>query len=84
MLFSLFLIYLPFTRSTHYITKILAFFSVRWDDKPNFRGGEIEKKVKILLNQPVTWSAVHIQSGSTWGEIAQGMPVENKEEKDEK
>jgi nitrate reductase gamma subunit len=84
MLFSLFLIYLPFTRSTHYITKILAFFSVRWDDKPNLRGSEIEEKVKIQLNRPVSWSAAHIQSGSTWGEIAQGMPVVNEEDKNEK
>jgi nitrate reductase gamma subunit len=77
MLFSLFLIYLPFTRSTHYITKILAFFSIRWDDKPNLRGSKIEKKVIKLLNQPVTWSATHIQSGKTWSEIAQGMPEDS-------
>ena len=79
MLFSLFLIYLPFTRSTHYITKMLAFFSVRWDDRPNVRGSKIEGKVKKLLDQPVTWSAAHIQSGSTWGEIAKGMPEDIKE-----
>jgi nitrate reductase gamma subunit len=79
ILFSLFLIYLPFTRSTHYITKLLAFFSIRWDDKPNFRGSEIEGKVKKLLGQPVTWSAAHIQSGSAWSEIAKGMPENNKE-----
>jgi nitrate reductase gamma subunit len=81
ILFSLFLIYLPFTRSTHYITKMLAFFSVRWDDRPNLRGSEIEGKVKKLLGQPVTWSAAHVQSGSTWGEVAGGMPEDNKESK---
>ncbi len=74
MLFSLFLIYLPFTRSTHYITKMLAFFSVRWDDSPNLRGSDIERKVKKQLGQPVTWSAAHIQSGSTWSEVAKGLP----------
>jgi nitrate reductase gamma subunit len=79
ILFSLFLIYLPFTRSTHYITKILAFFSVRWDDRPNFRGSEMEGKVKKLLGQPVTWSAAHVQSGRSWGEVARGMPEDNKE-----
>ena len=79
LLFSLFLIYLPFTRSTHYITKILAFFSVRWDDKPNLRGSKIEGKVKEMLGQPVSWSASHIQSGSSWGENAQGMPENDKE-----
>jgi nitrate reductase gamma subunit len=74
MLFSLFLIYLPFTRSTHYITKFFAFFWVRWDDTPSLRGSKIEGRVKEALNQPVSWSAPHIQSGKSWGEVAQGMP----------
>ena len=77
ILFSLFLIYLPFTRSTHYITKILAFFSIRWDDKPNLKGSKVEGEVKKLLNQPVSWSAAHIQTGSTWGEIAKGLPEDS-------
>ncbi len=74
MLFSLFLIYLPFTRSTHYITKFFAFFWVRWDDTPSLRGSKIEGRVKEALNLPVSWSAPHIQSGKSWGEVAQGMP----------
>lgn len=69
MLFSLFLIYLPFTRSTHYITTFFSFFNVFWDDKPNLRGSNIEKKVIKLLNQPVSWSAPHIQHGKRWSEI---------------
>jgi nitrate reductase gamma subunit len=74
MLFSLFLIYLPFTRSTHYITKLLAFFSVRWDDRPNLRGSEIERTLEKQLSEPVTWSAAHIKSGSSWSEAAKGLP----------
>jgi nitrate reductase gamma subunit len=74
MLFSLFLIYLPFTRSTHYITKLIAFFKVRWDDKPNLKGSDIEKNLDVLLNKPVTWSAPHVQTGQKWGEVAKGMP----------
>jgi len=74
MLFSLFLIYLPFTRSTHYITKIFAFFSVRWDDAPNLKGSKIEARVKKALNYPVSWSAPHIQSGKKWSEVAKGLP----------
>lgn len=69
ILFSLFLIYLPFTRSTHYITSLFAYFSVLWGDKPNLRGSNIREKVKKLLNQPVSWSAPHIQSGKKWSEI---------------
>lgn len=81
MLFSLFLIYLPFTRSTHYITKLFAFFDIRWDDTPNLRGSDIEKKVKELLNQPVSWSAPHIQSGKSWAEVARGLPEDKNETK---
>jgi nitrate reductase gamma subunit len=81
MLFALFLIYLPFTRSTHYITKLFAFFRVRWDDTPNLKGSEIEKKVKEALKQPVSWSASHIQSGKSWSEVAQGLPEDAKETK---
>ncbi|OGN98521.1 MAG: hypothetical protein A2Y58_00095 [Chloroflexi bacterium RBG_13_51_52] len=69
ILFSLFLVYLPFTRSMHYITKFFAFFWVRWDDRPNFRGSKVERNITGLLNKPVTWSAPHIKSGRTWAEI---------------
>jgi len=70
MLFSLFLIYLPFTRSTHYITKIIAFFKVRWDDTPNLPGSSMESKIKKVLSQPVGWSGPHIRSGKKWSENA--------------
>jgi nitrate reductase gamma subunit len=65
---SVWLIYLPFShvfqlffRYSHYL---------RWDDVPNARGGVIENSVKKLLEQPVTWSAPHIQSGKRWREVA--------------
>lgn len=70
ILFSMFLIYLPFTRSLHYVTKFFAFLWIKWDDRPNFRGSEIESNITELLNKPVSWSAPHIQSGRTWAEIA--------------
>jgi nitrate reductase gamma subunit len=68
VLFNLFLIYLPFTRSMHYITRFFAFFLIRWDDEPNLRGSELEKKLQELLDQKITWSAPHIKSGRTWRE----------------
>ncbi|MFC1971420.1 respiratory nitrate reductase subunit gamma [Chloroflexota bacterium] len=77
MIFSLFLIYLPFTRSTHYITILFAYFSVNWGDKPNLRGSEIEKDIKEMLNKPVSWSAPHIQSVKKWSDIAtEGVEAE--------
>ena len=74
MLFALHLIHLPFTRSTHYITKLFAFFGVLWDDAPNFRGSDVGKKIEKALAKPVSWAAPHIQSGKSWGEIAKGLP----------
>ena len=67
-LFDLFLIYLPFTRSMHYITRLFAFFLIRWDDEPNLRGSELEKTLVKLFGQKVTWAAPHIKGGKTWGE----------------
>jgi len=72
MLFSLFLIYLPFTRSTHYITILFAYFSVLWGDKPNLRGGEMEKEIEGVLQKPVSWSAPHIRPVKKWSDIATG------------
>ena len=69
ILFALFLIYLPFTRSMHYITKFFSFLWIRWDDRPNFKDSSVENKVIELLDKPVNWGASHIKSGRTWAEI---------------
>jgi nitrate reductase gamma subunit len=66
MLFSVFLIYLPFTRSTHYITKTFAFFGVFWDDVPIIDNKNMQRKIKISMNKKVTWSASHIKQNTTW------------------
>ncbi|MEI6152843.1 MAG: respiratory nitrate reductase subunit gamma, partial [Deltaproteobacteria bacterium] len=68
MLFNLFLLYLPYTRSMHYITRFFGFYLIRWDDEPNIRGGKLELKLQALLNQKVSWAAPHIKPGKTWGE----------------
>ena len=66
------LIYLPFS---HIMKLFFRYYHhLRWDDKPNLVGSDVEKKVKGLLNRPVSWSAPHIQSGKTWGEVAVGLP----------
>jgi nitrate reductase gamma subunit len=69
-LFDLFLIYLPFTRSTHYITRILAYFFIRWDDEPNRRGSKMEKQINGLLGQKLSWEGKHIPAGKSWVEAA--------------
>ena len=69
MLFDLFLIYLPFTRSMHYITRIFAFFLIRWDDEPNVRGSALERKLLKLFDQKVNWAAPHVGAGRTWKQV---------------
>jgi nitrate reductase gamma subunit len=69
MLFSLFLIYLPFTRSIHYIIKIIAFFGIFWDDTPIFKNKKMQRQINASMNKKVRWSADHIQRDATWVEI---------------
>ena len=83
VLFDIFLIYLPFTRSTHYITRILAYFFIRWDDEPNQRGSKMERKINDLLGQKVSWEGPHITKGKSWVEVATepGFPDTKKDSK---
>jgi nitrate reductase gamma subunit len=67
--FNLFLIYLPYTRSMHYITRFFAFFLIRWDDEPNVQGCNLEKELIKLQNQKVTWAGPHIGSGNRWSDL---------------
>jgi nitrate reductase gamma subunit len=81
-LFGLVLLYLPFTRSMHYITRFFAFLWIQWDDRPNVKGSEIEKNIQKWLNQPVSWSAAHIQAGKKWTDLASEVtlssPIEER------
>jgi nitrate reductase gamma subunit len=74
VVFDLFLIYLPFTRSLHYVTRFLAFFLIRWDDEPNLTGGKLEEKIRAQLERDVSWSAPHIGKGKKWRELARSNP----------
>jgi len=66
------LIYLPFG---HIMQLFFRYFhELRWDHVPNVRGSNIERKVQSLLNQTVTWSAPHIQTGRKWSEVATELP----------
>jgi nitrate reductase gamma subunit len=67
--FDVFLMYLPYTRSMHYIARFFAFFLIRWDDEPNVRGCDLEKALIRLQGQKVTWAGPHIKPGSTWGDL---------------
>ncbi len=75
-LVSIFLIYFPVTRMMHLFAKYFTYHEVRWDDNPNFKGSKLETKIKQALNFGVSWSALHIKTGKTWGEIATKLPPE--------
>ena len=75
-LVSLFLLYFPVTRMMHLFAKYFTYHEVRWEDSPNIKGGKIEKKIKQALNFGVSWSAPHVKTGKTWGEIATKLPPE--------
>lgn len=64
------LLYLPFTPGFHYVTRAFAFFGVKWDTRPNIKGGAIEKAIVQVMNKKITWSAPHIKAGQTWEEAA--------------
>ena len=65
---SVWLIYLPFSHMMQIVFRYSH--ELRWDHVPNVRGSSIERRVKKLLDQPVSWSAPHIQSGKKWSEVA--------------
>lgn len=78
VIFAAFLVYLPLTRSCHYITKILYYFWVQWGDTPNPGEGKAEDRVKEYLNYRPGWAAAHYRNGSTWAELATQIPEEEK------
>jgi nitrate reductase gamma subunit len=72
VLFSLFLIYFPFTHMTHPIGKYFLYHQVRWNDEPNVKGSKLVKKIEKVLNYKVSWSAIHIkgEGKKTWADLA--------------
>jgi nitrate reductase gamma subunit len=70
VLAAAFLIYLPFTHMTHFVGKYFTYHKVRWEDHPNVKGSELEKRINEALGYRINWSAPHIKSGGTWAEAA--------------
>jgi len=66
----LFLLYLPFSDMIHFVAKYFTYHQVRWDDLPQHE--KMEKKLGLLLAQPISWSANHIGADGrkSWIEVA--------------
>jgi nitrate reductase gamma subunit len=67
-----FLAYLPFSQMMHFVAKYFTYHQVRWDDAPLEPGGKMEREVKELLQQPVSWAAPHLAADGkkNWVDIA--------------
>ncbi|MBI4669189.1 MAG: respiratory nitrate reductase subunit gamma [Elusimicrobia bacterium] len=77
----LFLVYLPFTYMMHFVAKYFTYHEVRWNDEPMAGNAAMEKEVKQLLSQKVTWAAKHIGADGkkNWVDIAtMSLPEEKK------
>ena len=72
--------YIPLTHMSHMFMKYFIYHSVRWDDRPNLKGGEIEAAVLENLGFKPTWASSHIGADGkkTWADIASPGPKEGK------
>lgn len=64
LLFGALLIYIPQTKMSHYVGKFFTYRKIAWDNEPNLRGSEMEKRVKKALDYKPkdSWSAPHVNS----------------------
>jgi nitrate reductase gamma subunit len=79
VLAAAFLIYLPFTHMTHFVGKYFTYHKVRWEDHPNLKGSDLEKRITEALGYKINWSAPHIR-GNTWAEAATATEEKTKRE----
>jgi len=74
--------YIPLTHMSHFFMKYFLYHHIRWGDEPNINTPKTDKKIGVVLNYPVTWSAPHIagHGKETWAEVATFNPVAKPEE----
>jgi nitrate reductase gamma subunit len=73
-LVSFLLLYLPFS---HILQIFFRYYQhLRWDDVPSARGSSAERRVGEQLTRPIGWSAPHVDSGRSWGQVT-GEPEDS-------
>jgi len=77
VMISLLIMWIPLTRMSHFVAKYFLYHDIRWNDEPNERGSKLEKSLMAHLSHKVGWSADHIATGKTWGEVV----TEGKDDK---
>ena len=77
--------YIPLTHMSHFFMKYFLYHHIRWGDEPNINTPEKDKKIGVVLNYPVSWSASHIagHGKETWAEVATFNPVAKPEKEKE-
>ena len=62
------LIYLPFS---HAVRLFFQFYHEwRWNYIPSLRSARVSKRIKNMLEYPVTWAAKHAPAGTLWKDLA--------------
>ncbi len=78
ILASLFFLYLPFTDMIHFVAKYFTYHEIKWNDSP--KDARMEKELKELLAQPVSWSAEHIKADGkkSWTDLTTKQKTDEK------
>jgi nitrate reductase gamma subunit len=75
--FSIFLLYLPFSRMMHFVGKYFFYNNIMWDDTMLKDSGVMDQDIAAYLQFKVTWSAKHIHQNGTWvDQVVEGPPKE--------
>jgi nitrate reductase gamma subunit len=73
LLICLFLLYLPFTKMTHFLGKYFTYHKVQWDSRPNMVAERFDEKKSELIRKnldlTVPWDAPHAPKGKRWNEV---------------
>jgi nitrate reductase gamma subunit len=71
--------YIPFTHMSHFIAKYFTYHAVRWNDRPNLRGGSLESTIAKCLTYRPTWAAAHVGADGkkNWAEIVTINPAQD-------
>lgn len=75
LLFSVFLMYLPFSRMLHFLAKYFFYHNIMWDDEGVRPGSDLEREILTYLRYEPEWSAPHMVPHASWLTQATSNPV---------
>lgn len=71
VLLCCFLIYVPFSRLTHFLGKYFTYHKVLWNSQPSMQLEKFDSRYDLSgnLDMPIPWSAPHIPAGKKWRDL---------------